>query len=39
MQRFCVDGRRVLHDIPQEGRLGNAAVVNVAVIHLIFTGE
>ena len=39
VQRFCVDGRCVLHDIPQEGRLGNAAVVNVAVIHLIFTGE
>ena len=31
--------RQVLHDVPQEGRLGDAAVVDVAVIDLIFTGK
>ena len=39
MQGLRVYGSRVLHDVPQERRLCDAAVINMAVIDLVFTGK
>ena len=39
MQLLRVDGGGILHDIPQERGLGDAAVVDIAIIDLVFAGK